>query len=525
MKYTMVNNNKKSILVIDDDLTIRKLLTHHLKSNDYQTFEAKDANGGFDVLKEKNIDLVLCDVTMDEMDGFTFCRNVRENQNYRTLPFVFVTAKTSLEDKSTALDAGGDDFITKPFDVDELLLKVRALLKRTDIYKSYGVKKNIENSFNSDSRKILLLDDDHTIIKLFQFNLSKAGFECKAVASVDGAMELLKSFKPDLIISDVIMPNKDGFEFRKMLLNDGALQSIPFVFLTSKNEEDAILKGYDLGITDYVTKESGPKVVAVKINAIIKNIDKEKTKIVNELNNAAESLRAKVVPDSSPKFIGFDITQWHQPFQGIPGGDFIDYLQLDENNLAVILGDVMGKKWSAWYFAFAYAGYVRSAIRGVLQNSKEYSPGEILQQVNKYVYQDAKVSEVFATLSILLINNLDKTVRYAGAGDLPILFKRYSENEVKTIKSRGLLLGFAPDGDFKEESIKLEPNDLILLATDGVIEARSTSGNQFGSEKLKELIKNLNGHQSLLESLQNELNSFTLGKFEDDVSAITIKAV
>ena len=185
----------------------------------------------------------------------------------------------------------------------------------------------------------------------------------------------------------------------------------------------------------------------------------------------------------------------------------------------------MGKKWSAWYFAFAYAGYVRSAIRGVLQNSKEYSPGEILQQVNKYVYQDAKVSEVFATLSILLINNLDKTVRYAGAGDLPILFKRYSENEVKTIKSRGLLLGFAPDGDFKEESIKLEPNDLILLATDGVIEARSTSGNQFGSEKLKELIKNLNGHQSLLESLQNELNSFTLGKFEDDVSAITIKAV
>ena len=520
----MVDNNKRSILVIDDDLTIRKLLSHHLKSNDYQTFEAKDANEGFEVLREKCIDLVLCDVTMDEMDGFTFCRNVRENQNYRTLPFVFVTAKTSLEDKSTALDAGGDDFITKPFDVDELLIKVRALLKRTDIYKSYGVKKNIENSFNN-SQKILLLDDDSTIIKLFQFNLNNAGFDCKAVTSVDEAMKLLKSFRPDLIISDVMMPDKDGFQFRKMLLEDDALQSIPFVFLTSKNEEDAILKGYDLEITDYVTKESGPKVVVAKLSAIVKNIDKEKTKIVNELNNAADSLRAKVVPDSSPKFNGFDISQWHQPFQGIPGGDFIDYFQLDENNLAVILGDVMGKKWSAWYFAFAYAGYVRSAIRGVLQNSKEYSPSEILQQVNKYIYQDAKVSEVFATLSILLINNLDKTVRYAGAGDLPIIFKQNLKNEVKTVKSKGLLLGFSPDGDFKEESIKLEPNDLILLATDGVIESRSAAGNQFGSEKLKELIKNLNGHQTLLESLQNELNSFTLGKFEDDVSAITIKAL
>ena len=148
-----------------------------------------------------------------------------------------------------------------------------------------------------------------------------------------------------------------------------------------------------------------------------------------------------------------------------------------------------------------------------------------MQQVNKYVYQDAKVSEVFATLSILLINNIDKTVRYAGAGDLPILFKQYSKNVVKTVKSKGLLLGYAPDGDFKEESVQLEPNDLILLATDGIIEARSSAGNQFGSEKLRELIKNLNGHQSLLESLQNELNSFTLGKFEDDVSAIVIKAV
>ncbi len=521
----MVDNNKKSILVIDDDLTIRKLLTHHLKGNNYQTFEANGANEGFDILKEKNIDLVLCDVTMDEMDGFTFCRKVRENQNYRTLPFVFVTAKTSLEDKSTALDVGGDDFITKPFDVDELLIKVKALIKRTDIYKSYGAKKNIEDSFNNDTRKILLLDDDSTIRKLFQFNLYNAGFDCKAVTSVDEAMELLKSFKPDLIISDVIMPDKDGFQFRKMLLEDESLQSIPFIFLTSRNEEDAILKGYDLGITDYVTKESGPKVVAVKISAIIKNIDKERNKVVNELNSAAESLRAKVVPDSSPKFKGFEISQWHKPFQGIPGGDFIDYFQLDENNLAVILGDVMGKKWSAWYFAFAYAGYVRSAIRGVLQNSKEYSPGEILQQVNKYVYQDAKVSEVFATLSILLINNIDKTVRYAGAGDLPILFKQYSKNVVKTVKSKGLLLGYAPDGDFKEESVQLEPNDLILLATDGIIEARSSAGNQFGSEKLRELIKNLNGHQSLLESLQNELNSFTLGKFEDDVSAIVIKAV
>ena len=65
----------------------------------------------------------------------------------------------------------------------------------------------------------------------------------------------------------------------------------------------------------------------------------------------------------------------------------------------------------------------------------------------------------------------------------------------------------------------------MLLATDGIIEARSVSGDQFGSKKLLQLIKNFNGDQTFLNSLQNELNSFTLGKFEDDVTAIVIKAL
>jgi sigma-B regulation protein RsbU (phosphoserine phosphatase) len=516
---------KKSILVLDDDLTIRKLLTFHLKNNGYAPFEASNANEGFNILKEKNIDLVLCDVTMDEMDGFTFCRTVRENQNYRTLPFVFVTAKTSLEDKSSALDAGGDDFITKPFDVDELLIKVRSLLKRTDIYKAYGAKKNIENSFAKMSYKILLLDDDVNVTKLFHYNLTKEGYQCVTSASVTEAMEMLKSHKFDLIISDIIMNGQDGYEFRNMLLMDESFKSIPFIFLSSKSDETDILQGYNMEITDYVLKNAGPKVIVAKVNSIIKNIEKEKSKIVSELNTAAESLRAKVVPDISPHFKGFEINHLHKPFQGIPGGDFIDYFLLDENNLAVILGDVMGKKWSAWYFAFAYAGYVRSAIRGVLQHSQEYSPKDILQQVNQYVYQDAKVSEVFATLSVLIINKISKTVRYAGAGDLPIIYKQSSCNKTKAIKSNGTLLGFTQDGKFQDQTIQLEENDLILLATDGIIEARSDFGEQFGSEKLISLVNNFNGHQNPLESLEDVLVTFTSGKFEDDVSAISIKAI
>ncbi len=519
------NESQKNILVIDDDLTIRKLLNYHLKNNSYTVFEAEGAEKGFEVLKSEKIDLVLCDVTMDEMDGYTFCKKVRENENYRVLPFVFVTAKASLEDKSKALEVGGDDVITKPFDVNELLLKVRSLMRRTEIYKVYGVKKNLEQSFSQSTPKIVLVDDDVSLAKLFQYNLNKAGFQCEVALSADDGMKLVKSVNPDIIISDIMMPNIDGFQFRRMLQADQELKSIPFIFLTARGEENDILEGYDMGITDYVLKTAGPRVVVAKVSAIIKSLGKERQRIVTELHQAADSLRAKVVPDGSPHFDGFEISHWHQPFHGIPGGDFIDYLNLNENNLAIVLGDVMGKKWGAWYFAFAYAGYVRSAMRMELQAAKSFSPSTILQQVNNSIYKDAKVSEVFATLSVVIIDKLNKVIKYAGAGDLPILYKDSQNGSTQKIRSKGLLLGFAENGGYEDIEIPMHPNDIIVMITDGIIETRNEAGEQFGSERLLEFVNSLASGQNPIEGIKERFTGFTDGKFEDDISLITVLKV
>ncbi len=519
----MPGEEKKSVLIIDDDITIRKLLSHHLKYNSYIVVEADCATKAFEILKTDVVDLVLCDVTMDEMDGFTFCKKVRENENYRALPFIFVTAKNTIEDKSRAMEAGGDDIITKPFDIQDLLLKVQALIKRSEIYKTYGTKKSLEQSFKESTTKILLVDDDQTLAKLFQYNLNKAGFDCDIADGPENGLKQAKKKIPDLIISDIMMPVVDGYQFRKMILADPDLKSMPFVFLTSKGEEDDILDAYNLGITDYVLKTAGPRVVVAKVSAIVKSLGKERQKIVNELHHAADSLRVRVVPDSSPVFDGYEIKHWHQPFHGIPGGDFIDYFKLDDNNLAVVLGDVMGKKWGAWYFAFAYAGYVRSALRVVLQTAKEFSPSDILQQVNNSVYQDAKVSEVFATLSVAVINSQTKTVKYTGAGDLPILYLNSVKGEVENIKSKGLLLGFSAQGSYEDITINMSENDSIYLITDGIIESRGPEGDQFGSKRLAEMIIKYGNTPNTLEGIKKEFSDFTSMNFEDDISIITIK--
>lgn len=519
----MTSSGTKSILVIDDDLTIRKVIGHHLRKNDYNSIEVENASQAFDVLRKENVDLVLCDVTMDEMDGFEFCKRVRENENHRFLPFVFVTAKNTLEDKSKAMEVGGDDIITKPFDVDELLIKVKALLRRSEIYKVYGVKKHLESSFTDRPAKILFVDDDPSISKLFKYNLEKAGFECTISSNVDEALESIKNVIPDIIVSDIMMPKTDGFQFRKILLNDNDLKDIPFIFLTAKGEENDILDGYDLGITDYVLKTAGPKIVVAKVTAVIKSIGNERKKIVSELHQAASSLRAKVVPDEIPFIDGFNIEQWHIPYKGIPGGDFIDYIYLDDNNLAVILGDVMGKKWGAWYFAFAYAGYVRTSLRGVLQNADEFSPSTILNRVNKAVYNDAKISEVFTTLSVLIVNKREQKLTYAGAGDVPLLLKNSKTNKVTQIQSKGFLLGFVPEGNYQDIIIEMSSGDTLLLLTDGILETRNTRGEMFGEERLLKLIADTKSDENFLTNIQNSIRGYSNEMFEDDISMIFIK--
>ena len=519
----MLPDEKKKILVIDDDLTIRKLIKHHLLNKNYEVSEATNAIDGYEQLSKANIDLVLCDVTMEGIDGFTFCKNVRQDEKYKVLPFIFVTARNSREDKSKALEVGGDELITKPFDMKDLILRIQTLLRRAQIFRIHGTKKNLSESFSKQIPKILLVDDDLSLTKLFSHSLNKENYNCIVANSAEEGFNIAKSISPDIIISDIMMPNIDGFTFRKMVLDDFQLKSIPFVFLTAKNNEKDILDGYNLDITDYVIKTSGTKVVVAKVSAILKSLGKERQKIVSELNSAVDNLRVKVVPDKSPEFGNFIINQWHQPFQGIPGGDFIDYFLLNEDNLAIILGDVMGKKWGAWYFTFAYTGYVRSSVRMVLQNIEDFVPSKILQQVNKSVYQDSKISEVFTTLSIVILNKQNMMLKYSGAGDIPLMFKDSQTGQIERICSQGSLLGFTEDGKFEDTFVNLKNGDSIFMVTDGIMESRNKDGEAFGVQKFNQILSETNSHKDDFNKIKLDFESFTDGQFEDDISMINIK--
>lgn len=118
----------KRILVVDDEPHIARLVKNILSSEKYDVDEVNTAVGAIDKIREKRYDLVILDIMMPNMNGYELCERLREEPDTYNLPVIFLTAKHAVSDKIEAIHVGADDYITKPFNPDELLMKVNTLI-------------------------------------------------------------------------------------------------------------------------------------------------------------------------------------------------------------------------------------------------------------------------------------------------------------------------------------------------------------------------------------------------------------
>ncbi|WP_425236964.1 response regulator transcription factor [Ulvibacterium sp.] len=149
----------KQLLIIEDDLEIVKLLEIHLTDLNYATSRATDGKLGYKMALENDYDLILLDLTLPSMNGTEICKRLRAE---KSTPIIMLTAKSEEIDRVLGLEIGADDYITKPFSIRELLARIKAVLRRTDMV--HGDKKDTstisaEGLFiDIDKRKVLLKD-------------------------------------------------------------------------------------------------------------------------------------------------------------------------------------------------------------------------------------------------------------------------------------------------------------------------------------------------------------------------------
>ena len=125
---------KTRILLVEDDPSLGTLLEEYLNAKGFETKLADDGNKGYDVFCKNTFDLLLLDVMMPHKDGITLAKEIRMND--KNVPIIFLTAKSMKEDTIEGFNAGGDDYITKPFSMEELLVRINAVLRRTNKLRS-----------------------------------------------------------------------------------------------------------------------------------------------------------------------------------------------------------------------------------------------------------------------------------------------------------------------------------------------------------------------------------------------------
>ncbi len=136
-----MNLTKKKILIVDDDDEIRELLEFDVAQSGYYVDTAKDGLEGLNKALNNSYDLILLDVMMPKMNGFDVCKNIRNAK--LSIPILLLTAKGTIEDKTEGFDCGADDYLVKPFDVQEVLLRIRVLLRRNQIEDNQSLSNEI----------------------------------------------------------------------------------------------------------------------------------------------------------------------------------------------------------------------------------------------------------------------------------------------------------------------------------------------------------------------------------------------
>lgn len=376
----------------------------------------------------------------------------------------------------------------------------------------------------SDNKKtILIVEDNAFSAVVLQRALEIEGYKCLIADDVNTALEILEHTLPDIILSDYEMPDRNGFEFREHLNNHPVFKNIPFIFLTSHTNQELMLKGLRMQAIDYISKDTPFPMLISKVNSVLQVVRNQQELSIQELKKAAEAINIKSVPQHAPVIHGYEINFWHQPYQNYPGGDFIDFIKADENRTFIVLGDVMGKKWKAWFFTFGYLSYIRSAIRFSALNG-EFSPAKILKNINQLICMDEVLNDIFSSLSLLMLDAATSQLYYSGAGDLPLLYFKNNCNEPIKIKSSGLLLGFTKDAVYDEKIIQFQSGDQLFAFTDGLIDTitanEKKSDYELFAKKISQAKSSTHTFQKVHSKILSGINEHNQA---DDASIIFIK--
>lgn len=269
----MSTENKKTILVVDDMEVNRKILSVILEDK-YQVIEADNGKTAQIALEqsETKISLILLDLIMPEMDGFTFLKYMQSVEAYRNIPVILVTSETYEENILNSVKIGARDVIAKPYTPELVLRRTENLIALTeDEDTDVPVSTRHEEEQNNHNPRAILVVDDVGINRAIIRNAIEKDYEVFEASDGEEALDLLRAHHYEIaaILLDIIMPVMDGYEMMRIANQEKLLNNIPVIAITAETSAQKLNKIMEMGICEVIQKPFAPQVVQNRVEYIV----------------------------------------------------------------------------------------------------------------------------------------------------------------------------------------------------------------------------------------------------------------
>jgi sigma-B regulation protein RsbU (phosphoserine phosphatase) len=215
----------------------------------------------------------------------------------------------------------------------------------------------------------------------------------------------------------------------------------------------------------------------------------EQEKVRRDLALAAEVQR-RLLPPEPPSCEAATLAAFSLPARTV-GGDYYDFLDLDRERIGIAVADISGKGIAAALLM----SVVQASLR-VISTEAEVPLSELAAKMNRFLFQSTGMNK-YATFFYAQLENRSRRLRYVNAGhNPPYLVRRTDRVEIMELQAGGTVLGLFPEVKYTEQRLDLRPGDLLVAFTDGVPEALNADGEEFGEERLKELLRDVVGREA-----------------------------
>jgi len=372
----------------------------------------------------------------------------------------------------------------------------------------------------TNTPRTLIADDQPDVLEALRLLLKSEGYQIEAVNSPAGVLDKLKSGPYDVLLMDLnyTRDTTSGKEGLDLLARIQAIdKTLPVVAMTAWGSVELAVEAMQRGVGDFVLK---PWENARLLHTLKSQIEKgqiKRTELRREREEVEEAraVGEALLPRTIPEVPGLEIATTSQPVRTL-GGDYFDVLDLGNGKLGICIADVIGKGVPAALLM----SNVQATVRTLATES--LTPSELVARLNQSVHRNTTPGK-FVTFCYCVVDRNAHQVTYTDAGHCaPILVR--ANGEVVRLDAGGAVLGVFPKWAYEQATVSLEPGDRLVLFTDGVTEAANSREDEFGEERLAQLISALRdrGAHELKNRILQTVSTFSAGRAQDDATLVVV---